>query len=101
MLRKHTQRTKTKHTQLPQSARFPDKRQISRHSLLLYHLGQRVLETLGLDGVLVQAVEQIQAVGDSLVGVILIQRLLRLVDFSHVLQESSSEKDKTKRNISM
>lgn len=80
---------------------FPTHGRSAGHSLLLYHLGQRVLETLGLDGVLVQAVEQIQAVADSLVGVILIQRLLPLVDFSHVLQESSEDKDKTKRNISM
>lgn len=59
------------------------------HLLLFYHLGLRVLEALGLDSVLIQPVEQVQRVEDSLVGVILIQWLLSLVDLTHILQEKT------------
>lgn len=55
------------------------------YSLLLNHLSLRMLETLGVDGILIQAVEQFQRVEDSLVGVILIQRLLSLIDLAHIL----------------
>lgn len=57
-----------------------------------YHLSLRMLEPLGLDGVLVQAVEHFQRVEDSLVGVILIQRLLSLIDLAHILQKERAKK---------
>lgn len=62
------------------------------HLLLFYHLSLRVLEALGLDCVLIQPVEQLQRVEDSLVGVILIQWLLSLVDLTHILQEKKKTK---------
>lgn len=60
------------------------------HLLLFYHLSLRVLEALGLNSVLIQPIEQVQRVEDSLVGVILIQWLLSLVDLSHILQEKNT-----------
>lgn len=46
-----------------------------------------MLEALCLDGVLVQASEQLQRVEDSLVGVILIQRRLPLINLTHILEQ--------------
>lgn len=55
------------------------------YSLSLDHLSLWMLEALGVQGVLVEAVEQLQGVDDPLVGVVLIQRLLPLIDLTHVL----------------
>ena len=44
-----------------------------------------MLKTLGVDGVVIQAVEQFQGIQDPLVGVILIKRLLSLIYLTHIL----------------
>lgn len=49
-----------------------------------------MLETLSVDGILIQASEQLQRVEDSLVGVLLIQRLLPIIDLTHILQQKHS-----------
>lgn len=53
-----------------------------------------MLETLGVDGVLIQASEQLQRIEDSLIGVFLIQGLLPLIDLTHILQQKHSGCDK-------
>lgn len=62
------------------------------YSLLFYHLSLRMLEALGIDSILIKAGEQFQRVEDSLVGVILIQRLLSLIDLTHILQKKQTHK---------
>lgn len=56
------------------------------NSLLLDHLGLGVVQARGVGRVLVQALEQLQGVEDALLGVVLVQRLLALIDLSHILQ---------------
>ena len=44
-----------------------------------------MLQTFGLNGVVIQAVEQLQRAVDPLVAIILIQRWLPLIDLAHIL----------------
>lgn len=59
------------------------------HSLLFDHLSLGVLEAFGGSCVLVQSLQQLQRVQDALVGVLLIEGLLALVDLCHILKEAS------------
>ena len=59
--------------------------------LLLDHLCLGVLQARGVDRVLVQALEELQGVEDALVGVILVQRRLPLVDLAHVLRNTHTD----------
>lgn len=61
-----------------------------KNSLLLDHLSLRVEEALGVHGVLIQGVQQLQGVEDPLVGVVLVQRLFAFVDLTHVLQKTKT-----------
>ena len=60
---------------------------VAHYSLLFYHLSLRMLEALGFHGVLIQAGEQLERVEDFLVAVFLVQRLLPLIDLTHILQK--------------
>lgn len=64
------------------------------NSLLLYHLSLWMLEALGVDGVVIQAIQQLQRVEDSPVGVILVQWLLAIVDLTHILRQTHVERGK-------
>lgn len=55
------------------------------YSLVLDHLSLRVLQAPRFGCVFVQAVQQVQRVLDRLVGGVLIQRRLALVDLDHIL----------------
>lgn len=57
------------------------------HSLLFDHLSLGVLKTFSGSCILIQSFEQLQRVQDALVGVLLIERLLSLVDLCHILRE--------------
>lgn len=44
-----------------------------------------MLKAPGVDDILIQAIQQLQRIEDSLVGVFLIQGLLPLIDLAHIL----------------
>lgn len=54
---------------------------------MFYHLSLWMLEALSLNSILIQASEQLQRVEDSLVGVILIQCRLPLINLTHILEQ--------------
>lgn len=56
-----------------------------KDSLLLYHLSLRMLEALGVAGISIQVIKQLQRIEDSPVGVTLVQRLLPFIDLTHIL----------------
>lgn len=55
---------------------------------MLDHFSLRMLETLGAGSLFIQHVEQLERIEDSLVGIILIQSLLPLVNLTHILQQN-------------
>lgn len=62
-----------------------------KNVLLLNHLSLRVSQTGGLGCILIQAIQYIQRALDPLVGVLLVQGRLGLIDLLDILEMSMSD----------